>query len=78
VLFGSDFLLLKNSKKTDVNIMEDGSSTSIKEYTKVQKTIAAIFYVLIVIACIVTLGGVVWTFADMYRYYRKIRALFRS
>ena len=46
--------------------MEDGSSTSIKEYTKVQKTIAAIFYVLIVIACIVTLGGVVWTFADMF------------
>jgi hypothetical protein len=46
--------------------MEGVSSGLTKEYSKIQKVIAAIFYGLIVIACIVTLGGVVWTFADIF------------
>ena len=46
--------------------MEDVSSDHTKEFSKVQKLIAAIFYVLIVLGCIVTLGGVVWTFADIF------------
>lgn len=37
----------------------------IKIYSKFQKTIAAIFYISIVIACIITLGGVVYTIADL-------------
>lgn len=42
------------------------SSNIEREYSKVQKAIAAIFYFLIVIGSIVTLGGVVWTFADIF------------
>jgi len=42
------------------------SSSIEREYNKVQKVIAAIFYVLIVIASIITLGGVVWTLADIF------------
>jgi len=44
--------------------MEYNSSSIVKEYTKIQKVIATIFYILIVIASIVSLGGVIWTFAD--------------
>ncbi len=36
-----------------------------KIYSKFQKTIATIFYVSIVIACIITIGGVVYTIADL-------------
>ncbi len=34
-------------------------------YTKTQRTIATIFYVSIVVACLITLGGAVYTIADM-------------
>ncbi|MFX1408394.1 MAG: hypothetical protein ACFFBW_15695 [Promethearchaeota archaeon] len=37
----------------------------IKIYSKFQKTIATIFYISIVIACIITIGGVVYTIADL-------------
>jgi hypothetical protein len=37
-----------------------------KEYRKSQRVIALIFFVLVVIASLVTLGGVVWTFADIF------------
>lgn len=46
--------------------MEINSSSIEREYNKVQKGIAAIFYFLIVVASIVTLGGVVWTLADIF------------
>jgi len=46
--------------------MENNSSSIGKEYTKIQKLIATIFYILIVIASIVSLGGVVWTIADIF------------
>ena len=46
--------------------MEYNSSSIVKEYTKIQKVIATIFYILIVIASIVSLGGVVWTIADIF------------
>ncbi|MHA2281073.1 MAG: hypothetical protein ACXAC5_09505 [Promethearchaeota archaeon] len=44
--------------------MEEVSSTSTREYNKTQKIVAGIFYVLIVIASIVSIGGIVWTSAD--------------
>ena len=46
--------------------MDYESSSITREYTKSQKVIALIFYVLIIAASIVTLGGVVWTFADIF------------
>ncbi|TET58280.1 MAG: hypothetical protein E3J52_08890 [Promethearchaeota archaeon] len=46
--------------------MEYNSSSIVKEYNKIQKGIAAIFYILIVIASIVTMFGVVWTLADIF------------
>ena len=46
--------------------MEYNSSSIVKEYNKIQKGIAAIFYFLIVIASIVTVFGVVWTLADIF------------
>jgi hypothetical protein len=46
--------------------MEHESSSVTTEYRKSQRIIALIFFVLIVIASLVTLGGVVWTFADIF------------
>ena len=46
--------------------MEHEPSNLEKEYSKGQRVIALIFFILIVIASIVTLGGVVWTFADIF------------
>lgn len=46
--------------------MEIDTSSRVKEYSKIQKIIASIFYLLIVIASIVSIGGIVWTFADLF------------
>ncbi|MFX0028737.1 MAG: hypothetical protein ACFE8B_05980 [Candidatus Hermodarchaeota archaeon] len=46
--------------------MENVSSTPVKEYNKNQKIVSGIFYALIVIASLITIGGVVWTFADIF------------
>jgi len=46
--------------------MESNSSSVVKEFSKNQKTVALIFYILIVGASLVTIGGVVWTFADIF------------
>jgi len=46
--------------------MEYESSSTTKEFRKSQKVIALIFFITIVIASTVTLGGVVWTFADIF------------
>ena len=46
--------------------MEEVSSNPIREYNKTQKVITGIFYILIVIASIVSIGGIVWTFADIF------------
>ena len=53
-------------KKKEVNEMENESSSLTTEYRKSQKVIALIFFVIIVIATIVSLGGVVWTVADFF------------
>jgi len=45
--------------------MEEGSSTAIRDYNKTQRLVSGIFYIIIVIASIVSIGGVVWTFADL-------------
>ena len=46
--------------------MESESSSITSEYRKSQKIIALIFFIIIVIATIVSLGGVVWTIADFF------------
>jgi hypothetical protein len=46
--------------------MEEVSSGQVKEYNKNQKVVAGVFYAMIVIASLVTIGGVVWTFADIF------------
>jgi len=46
--------------------MENDSSGIVKEYSNIQKLIATIFYILIVIASLVSIGGIVWTFADLF------------
>lgn len=46
--------------------MENESSRLTIAYSKSQKVIALIFFIIIVIASIVTIGGVVWTFADIF------------
>ncbi len=46
--------------------MEYNSSSVEKEYTKNQRIVSLIFYILIVSASLVTIGGVVWTFADIF------------
>ena len=46
--------------------MENVSSTPVKEYNKNQRIVSTIFYILIVIASLITIGGVVWTFADIF------------
>lgn len=46
--------------------MEDRSSTIERKYNKTQRIITGIFYISIVIASIVTIGGIVWTFADIF------------
>jgi len=46
--------------------MNETSTSSIKKYKKIQKLVAAIFYILIVVATIITIGGVIWTLADIF------------
>lgn len=46
--------------------MENVSSTPNREYNQRQKIVSSVFYVLIVIASLVTIGGVVWVFADIF------------
>ncbi|MFX1241168.1 MAG: hypothetical protein ACFFA7_07960 [Promethearchaeota archaeon] len=46
--------------------MESESSSITSEYRKSQKIIALVFFIIIVIATIVSLGGVVWTIADFF------------
>ena len=58
--------------------MEAISSSPIKEYDKSQRVVARIFYILIVIASIVTIGGVVWTLADIFISPTEKLDLFRD
>jgi hypothetical protein len=46
--------------------MEYESSNVTKDFRKSQRIIALIFFIIIVIATIVSLGGVVWTIADFF------------
>jgi preprotein translocase subunit SecY len=48
------------------------------EFTRNQKIVATIFYVLIVVASLVTLGGVVWTLADIFISPTEKWELFRD
>ena len=46
--------------------MEELTSKSTEEFNKAQRVVSAIFYIFIVVASLVSLGGVVWTFADIF------------
>jgi hypothetical protein len=46
--------------------MENASVASERELNKTQNIVAGVFYVMIVIGSIVTLGGVIWTLADIF------------
>lgn len=46
--------------------MEEVTSSPVKDYKRVQRTVAAIFYIIIVIATIITILGVIWTSADVF------------
>ena len=46
--------------------MEEGSSILRKEYNKTQKVVAGIFYIMVVIASILSIGGIVWTIAELF------------
>ncbi|MFW9940853.1 MAG: hypothetical protein ACFFFT_07420 [Candidatus Thorarchaeota archaeon] len=46
--------------------MEEVSSSPTREYNKTQKKVSGAFYILIVIASLVTIGGLVWTAADIF------------
>ncbi|MFX1311275.1 MAG: hypothetical protein ACFFHD_01510 [Promethearchaeota archaeon] len=46
--------------------MNEISASSIKDYKKIQRLVASIFYILIVVATIITIGGVIWTLADIF------------
>ncbi len=46
--------------------MENESSNLTTEFRKSQRIIASVFFITIVIATIVSLGGVVWTIADFF------------
>ncbi len=46
--------------------MENTSVTPSIEFNKTQRIVAGIFYVMIVTASLVTLGGIIWTLADIF------------
>jgi len=46
--------------------MENTSVSPIREFNKNQKIVAGVFYVMIVIASLISLGGVIWTLADIF------------
>ncbi len=46
--------------------MEYDSSNIVKQYSKNQKMVALVFYILIVSASLVTILGVLWTLADIF------------
>ena len=46
--------------------MENTSVAPIRELNKNQKIVSGVFYVMIVIGSLVTLGGVIWTLADIF------------
>lgn len=54
--------------------MEESQSKQIVEYTKRQITISKIFYTLIVIACLVIIGGTGWSIADFVSPTGKLTA----
>ena len=46
--------------------MVENSSISRKEFSKSQKIVSGIFYIMIVAASLICLGGVIWTLADIF------------
>ena len=46
--------------------MVENSSISIKQFSKSQKIVSGVFYIMIVAASLICLGGVIWTLADIF------------
>ncbi len=46
--------------------MENNSTSIVKEYSKNQRIVALVFYILIVSASLITILGVIWTLADIF------------
>jgi hypothetical protein len=46
--------------------MEIDTSSRVKEYSKNQKMVALVFYILIVSASLITILGAIWTLADIF------------
>lgn len=56
----------KTSIESEVKKVDIEPSNKNKEFKKIKRTIAAIIYICIVLATIITLGGIIWTVADIF------------
>ncbi len=54
--------------------MEEPQSSQNQDYSQSEMTVGKIFYVIIVFACLVVIGGIVWTIADFIDPHGKLDA----
>ncbi|MGB5910858.1 MAG: hypothetical protein WBH31_06670 [Promethearchaeia archaeon] len=54
--------------------MEGPQSSQNQDYSQSEMTVGKIFYVIIVFACLVVIGGIVWTIADFIDPHGKLDA----
>ncbi|MFX0017374.1 MAG: hypothetical protein ACFFAK_01000 [Promethearchaeota archaeon] len=54
--------------------MEEPQSSQNQDYGQSEMTVGKIFYVIIVVACLVVIGGIVWTIADFINPHGKLDA----
>lgn len=54
--------------------MEEPQSRRNQDYSQSEMTVGKIFYVIIVFACLVVIGGIVWTIADFIDPHGKLDA----
>jgi len=59
-----------------VKKLEEATPRTNKEYKKIQKTVSGTFYIIIVCASIIVIGGCVWTLADIFIAKKGKLALF--
>ena len=50
----------------DVRKIENNSVSPVREFRRNQKVVAGVFYVMIVLASLASLGGTIWTLADIF------------
>ena len=54
--------------------MEEPQSSRNQDYSQSEMTVGKIFYIIIVFACLVVIGGIVWTIADLIDPHGKLDA----